>query len=100
MKNIQIIDGACNCTYDIFAVSDEEFDQIFPNGQDIEFAEDFFERLGEDAATAVITPVWARPVAKVDVAGIHGTLFYQLLKKKRYYPTKKSSEFVPLGIDQ
>ena len=99
MKNIQVIDGAQNCTYDIFAVSDEEFEQIFPNGQDIEFAEDFFERLGGDAAAAVITPAWTRPVAKVDVAGIHGTLFFQLLEKRKYYPTKKSSEFVPLGID-
>ena len=38
MKNIQVIDGANNCSYDIFAVTDDEFKILFPDpGQDIEF---------------------------------------------------------------
>lgn len=28
MKNIQVIDGAMNCAYDIFAATDEEFKLI------------------------------------------------------------------------
>ena len=30
MKNIQIIDGADNCTFSIFQATDEEFSLIFP----------------------------------------------------------------------
>ena len=41
MKNIQAIDGANNCTYDVFQASDLEFSLIFPDGADIEFADDF-----------------------------------------------------------
>lgn len=99
MKNIQIIDDAKNCTYSLFAATDEEFDAIFQNGTDIEFAEDFFDRVGEDRGIAITKEIWKRPVKKPDVQGIHGTLFYQQLHKKRYYPTKKESEMVPLGVD-
>ncbi len=96
MKNIQVIDGAENCTYDIFAATEEEFAEIFPGDTDIEFAEDFFERLGEERATQVISPLWARRVNKKEVMGIHGTLFYELQEKAQYYPTKKEAEFVAL----
>ena len=37
MKNIQIIDGAVNCVYDVFAASEEEFALIFPESQDVAF---------------------------------------------------------------
>ncbi len=30
MKNIQVIDGALNCVYDIFPLTDEDFSVIFP----------------------------------------------------------------------
>ena len=92
MKNIQVIDGADNCTYDIFAATEEEFEAIFPGGTDVEFAEDLFERLGEPHGSAVMAEVWKRLVNKKEVDGIHGTLFYQLYKKKGYYPTKRESE--------
>jgi hypothetical protein len=99
MKNIQVIDRADNCAYSIFAATHEEFEAIFCNGADIEFVEDFFERVGEETATRITGELWKRPVRKDSVQGIHGTLFYQLTQKKRYYPTKKESEMVPLGID-
>lgn len=99
MKNIQVIDGADNCCYDIYAVTDEEFDIIFPSGTDIEFSEDLFERLGDEQGIAITKPIWKRLVDKKTVNGIHGTLFYQLAYKKRYYPTKKESEMVALGVD-
>ncbi len=41
MKNIQIIDGASNCTFSIFQATAEEFNLLFPEpGQDIQFSED------------------------------------------------------------
>jgi hypothetical protein len=60
----------------------------------VEFAEDFFEWVGEEKGTQTTVDLWKRPVAKKDVRGIHGTLFYQLTHKRRYYPTKRESEMV------
>ena len=92
--NVQIIDGAKNCTYSIFAMTAGEFKAIFPeDGQDIEFIEDVVERLGRRRAGPLLTRVWTRPVEKRCVQGIHGTLFYQLAGvKRRFYPTKKEKE--------
>jgi hypothetical protein len=98
-KNIQVVDRADNCTYSVFAASDEEFEAIFPHGTDIEFVEDLFARIGDERATQITAGLWKRPVKKAVVQGIHGTLFYQLIQKKQYYPTKKESEMVPLGCD-
>ena len=92
LKNIQVIDGADNCAYDIYTISEESFLKIFPNGQDIEFIEDLIERLGEDQAQNILEPVWKNRVPKSEAQGVHGTLFYGLLKKKQYYPNKKDSD--------
>ena len=93
MKNIQIIDGANNCSYDIFAMTDEEFSTLFPApGQNIEFIEDAINRVGDDELGAIMRNVWKRPVEKSDVRGIHGTVFYELLQKKKYYPNKRDDD--------
>jgi hypothetical protein len=76
MKNVQIIDGAANATFSVFQATDEEYVAIFPNGCDKELVEDLFERLGNDKAARVLTPLWSRPILKRDAVGIHGTLFY------------------------
>jgi hypothetical protein len=47
MKNIQVIDGANNAVYDIFAATDEEFTLIFPEGQDVAFIEEVLARGSE-----------------------------------------------------
>ncbi|MEH6631360.1 MAG: hypothetical protein V7776_11055 [Halopseudomonas aestusnigri] len=94
MKNIQIIDGADNCTYSIFNIDDHLFELIFPNNQDIEFIEDFMTRLGQEKALICLTPLWKNEVDKKEVLGIHGTLFYQNGHKKKYYPTKKDAEMI------
>lgn len=95
MKNIQVIDGACNSEYAIYAVTDEEFASIFPaQSQNVEFIEDMLERLGSDETGRVFEHVWERRVEKPDVVGIHGTLFYELLEKKKYYPTKNDREMI------
>ena len=54
MKNIQIIDGAVNCTYDIFAATEEEFSQIFLGDTDIEFNTDVYKRLGEEKSARIV----------------------------------------------
>ena len=90
MKNIVVIDGAMNCAYDIFEVTDEEFDILFPNEyQDVCFLEDLesngvnLEFLGE---------IWKRPIAKRLVSGIHGTMFIQFQEKKEFYPNLRDSD--------
>jgi len=93
MKNIQVIDGAANCAYAIYALEDDEFQIVFPGvKQNVEFIEDLVERLGDAKVGRLLAPAWARQVAKPDVQGIHGTLFYQLYWKKKYYPTKNDEE--------
>ena len=57
MKNIEVIDEAENCLFDVFSATEEEFILIFPNGQDIEFADDFFERVGESVAAKVLEAI-------------------------------------------
>jgi len=89
MKNIQIIDDALNCVYDIFSATDEEFNLIFLEGADIAFIEDL--SMSEELAIA-LSNIWLRRVKKKDVKGIHGTLFYDLEDKKRFYPTLKDEE--------
>jgi hypothetical protein len=93
MKNVQVIDGADNTKYPIYAAPEDDFDMIFPNGADLEFIEDFVDRVGEEAARKILTAMWDRPILKEDAMGIHGTLFYELAEKKRkFYPMKRFSD--------
>ncbi len=93
MKNIQVIDGAANSEYAIYAVTEKEFETIFPgSNQNVEFIEDLIARLGKRKTGDLLRPVWSRRVEKPDVVGIHGTLFYELLRKKEFYPTKNDRE--------
>lgn len=93
MKNIQTIEPADNCAYNIYAMPDEDFELMFPDGQDIEFVEDFFKRIGSKKARQILGDCWARRVRKSEVQGIHGTLFVDLRRqKKRLYPNKKFSD--------
>jgi len=94
MKNIQIIDGAHNCVYDIFAATEEEFALVFPEGTDIAFIGEVYEKGDTDALDVAFTNIWKRPVRKSEVQGIHGILFYELDEKKVYYPTRRDAEAV------
>jgi hypothetical protein len=90
--NVQVVDGAQNCAYDIFSVPAENFRRIFPaEDQDIEFIEDFVAR-GEETAARICDEMWRSRVDKKAVDGIHGTLFYGLDVKKSFYPTKRESD--------
>ncbi len=92
MKNIQVIDGAENCTYDLFAIDDADFDLIFPEGRDIEFIDDFIDRVGEEKAGKIMEKVWKNWMDKKNAHGIHGTIFYELEYKKKYYPNKNERD--------
>ena len=89
MKNIQIIDGAVNASFSVFQATDEEFAAVFPDGCDMELVEDLIDRLGEDAAGSVLTPIWDRPILKRDALGIHGTLFYDNEQRRDHIPPSK-----------
>ena len=94
VKNIQVIDGAQNCVYDIFAATDEEFALIFPPGQDIAFIDEVVDRHPEPLLTQALNHIWTRRIPKVDATGIQGILFYDLDAKKAYYPTHRDEEAV------
>ncbi|WP_237482545.1 hypothetical protein [Lichenibacterium dinghuense] len=101
MKNIQIIDGAANATFSVFQATDEEFAVIFPNGRDIELIEDLVERIGEEAAGSVLTPVWDRPILKRDAVGVHGTLFYDNEHRRPHIPpSKREVDWADSAISQ
>ena len=92
MKNIQVIDGAANCVYDIFAATDEEFALVFPNATDIAFIDEVYANSDRKALEAAFRNIWKRPVKKTEAQGIHGILFYEREMKKVYYPTRKDAE--------
>jgi hypothetical protein len=94
MKNIQVIDGADNSVYDIFAATDEEFALIFPEGQDVGFIEEVMARGPERELDEALTRIWKRRISKRDAMGIHGILFYELDHKKQYYPTRRDEEAI------
>ena len=92
MKNIQVIDGAVNCVYDIFQATDEEFDVIFPGGEDVAFIDEVYARGSEELLDRCFKAIWERRIPKAESRGIHGLLFYELEAKKAYYPTRRDEE--------
>jgi len=94
MKNIQVIDGAENCVYDIFSATEDEFNIIFPSGTDIAFIDEVETRCSSSVFEKTFEKIWTRRVKKIDVKGIHGILFYELDMKKKYYPTRKDEEAI------
>ena len=95
MKNVLVVDGAENCEYSIFAMTEEEFGEVFPGAdQNVEFIEDLVDRIGDDRVATLLAPVWKRKLEKPKVIGLHGTLFYQLYGKKKFYPTKNDKKMV------
>ncbi len=93
MKNIQVIDGADNCAFSICLVDDKDFKAIFPaRGQDIEFAEDLAKRIGNKRAGELIIRSTTRRIRKKDAMGIHGTLFFQMDSRRKYFPNKREND--------
>ncbi|MEZ5292844.1 MAG: hypothetical protein R2745_17315 [Vicinamibacterales bacterium] len=94
MKNIQVIDGADNAVYDVFAAPDDVFDLVFPQGTDVAFIEDINQRPDAERVFKALETIWANRLPKSQAQGIHGLLFYQLLKKRQYYPTLRDEEAI------
>ena len=98
MKNVMVVDGAENCAYDCFAVSEEFFLKLFPSpGQDIEFIEDVLARDPDNLLEAEFNLMLNNAVSKKDIEGLHGILFYELEFKKPYYPNKRDSDLDGVG---
>ncbi|VVO28190.1 hypothetical protein [Pseudomonas fluorescens] len=94
MKNIQIIDGAMNCVYDIFSATEEEFETIFPFDTNIAFIDEVYLSDDEAKLDELFNNIWRRPVPKSQAQGIHGILFYELEEKKIYYPNRRDEDAV------
>ena len=94
MRNIQVIDGADNAVYDIFAASDDEFAIIFPAGQDVAFIDEVMARAPTAVLDRVFGAIWQRRVAKAEANGIHGLLFYEMDHKKQFYPTRRDEDAI------
>lgn len=99
-KNIQIIDTAENCSYSIFQATQDEFDKLFPDrGQDIEYAEDLFERLADEAEN-ILSMIWRRPIEKRNANGIHGTLFFGMQYRKDFFANKREKDLAPKYMNE
>jgi hypothetical protein len=92
VKNIQVIDGAENCVYDVFQATDEEYRSIFPAGEDVAFIDEVYARGKKEVLDQAFKSIWTRRIPKVHANGIHGLLFYELESKKPYYPSRKDEE--------
>jgi hypothetical protein len=94
MKNVQVIDGAENCVFDIFAASEEEFSVIFPAGQDVAFMDEVISRTDCAILEKTLSMIWKRRLRKSEAQGIHGILFYECEHKKVYYPTRRDEDAI------
>jgi hypothetical protein len=92
VKNIQVIDGAGNCAYDIFQATDEEFGAIFPGGEDVAFIDEVYARGRRELLDQCFAAIWSRRIPKAQAMGVHGLLFYELEHKKQFYPTRRDEE--------
>lgn len=92
MKYIQVIDGAINCVYDIFAATNEEFALVFREGTDIAFIDEVYASGDRELLDLVFNKIWQRRVKKSEAQGIHGIIFYELEEKKAYYPSRRDEE--------
>ena len=93
MKNIQIVDGAVNSTFEIYEVSDELFQLMFPDNADVAFLSDVeqvFQRINDDQMWGLI---YKNKVNKKHVLGIHGTLHLTgSYCRKECFPTQKEED--------
>jgi hypothetical protein len=93
MKNIQIIDGAKNSTFDIYQISDDLFDLIFSNDTDIAFLAEVEQRLDNRNDSKFWDAVYGHKVDKKKVTGIHGTLHLTgSYYSQEFFPTRKESQ--------
>ncbi|MEI2456959.1 MULTISPECIES: hypothetical protein [Lysobacter] len=88
MKYVQVVDSAINCTYDVFAVEDADFDLLYPPGQNVAFIDEVLARHPPRALEPVFERLWRNRVPKREAMGLHGLLFYDMEHKKPFYPQR------------
>jgi hypothetical protein len=71
MKHVEIIDGALNSRFEIYAVSEEDFRRVFGSKDEV-YLEDLQESLQNDAA--FWDHFYAQEVDRRTVVGIHGVM--------------------------
>jgi len=91
-KNVQVIDGALNCVYDIFAASEIDYALLFSDDADVAFVEDFESLPNVARISEALKRLWMNRVPKADANGIHGILFCGLPEKRQFYPTRRDEE--------
>jgi hypothetical protein len=92
MKNIQVIDGAMNSIFEIYAIRNDLFARLFPNGADIAFTRELPENLPG------IEKLYARRVPKRKVKGIHGTLHLELSDgDPKFFPMRREINVINKG---
>jgi hypothetical protein len=93
MKNIQIIDGASNSVFEIYAIADTLFAALFPNGTDVAFAKDYYAEL--PITDRLLKNLYKRRVDKKSIRGIHGTLHLDSSQvEPKFFPTRRESEVI------
>jgi hypothetical protein len=97
-KNIQVIDGAINSTFEVYQVPEELFNLLFPDGTDVAYLDEVEERLKLNSIDEEIEmwgAVYRNKVDKKQLTGIHGTLHLTgSYSDKAYFPTRKENEVV------
>ncbi len=98
-RNIQVIDGAINSTYDVYQVPKFIFDIIFPDGTNIAFLDEVeirFQTSNELRHLDEIQQwrlVYKKKLDKAKIRGIHGTLHLTGSPCNRaYFPTRLESQ--------
>jgi hypothetical protein len=71
MKHVEIVDGALNSRFEIYAVSEEAFRRVFGPKDEV-YLEDLQESLQND--TAFWDQFYAQEVDRRTVVGIHGVM--------------------------
>jgi hypothetical protein len=93
MKNIQVVDGGANSLFEVYAVPDEIFSLMFPNGSDVAFLEDVDRVFTEHGNQRLWQDVYANRLEKRSVQGIHGTLHLTGSPcDPRFFPTRRENE--------
>jgi hypothetical protein len=67
---------------------------VFPTGTDVAFIDEVYASGDSEVLDQAFKNIWQRRVKKSEVNGIHGIVFYELERKKTYYPTRRDEEAV------
>ena len=82
-KNIQVVDGALNCVYDVFAACEDDY--FFPKTWTLRSS-----RISNIARMRQASPTPSNGFGRTECPtanGIHRTLFCDRPEKRQYYPT-------------